>query len=71
MKCPAELSEASLNVDGGQSIHYHVVIHMEPPLLISGNQADTLAGHQGPVIEIVTKTSCNLIELAGMWTGLR
>ena len=27
-----------------------------------GVQADTLAGHQGPVFESVTKTSCNLIE---------
>lgn len=38
------------------------MVHVKLLLLTSWIQADTSAGHQGPVFECVTKTSCTLIE---------
>lgn len=46
----------------GNQILRILLLRIKSLVLATCSQADTLAGHQGPVFESVTKTSCNLIE---------
>ncbi|KAG0561044.1 hypothetical protein KC19_9G032800 [Ceratodon purpureus] len=46
----------------GNQILRILLLRIKTLVLATCSQADTLAGHQGPVFESVTKASCNLIE---------